>query len=111
VIGGLGLDRMKMPDDVQIEFGIKTKQHASHNGYRQHTNETRPIHARFRLAEELKNRKAVYGTSGRIAAQDDAHHPMFGHQNAPYKSGRSKAWLKIKNPKAPAATRALDGTF
>jgi hypothetical protein len=31
--------------------------------------------------------------------------------NAPYKSGPSKAWLKIKNPKAPAATRATDGTF
>jgi hypothetical protein len=30
--------------------------------------------------------------------------------NAPYKSGPSKAWLKIKNPKAPAA-RATDGTF
>jgi bifunctional non-homologous end joining protein LigD len=31
--------------------------------------------------------------------------------DAPYKSGQSKAWLKIKNPKAPAATRAIDGTF
>jgi ATP-dependent DNA ligase len=31
--------------------------------------------------------------------------------NAPYKSGPSKVWLKIKNPKAPAATRATDGTF
>ena len=31
--------------------------------------------------------------------------------NAPYKSGPSKAWLKIKNPKAPAAIRAIDGTF
>jgi hypothetical protein len=31
--------------------------------------------------------------------------------NAPYKSGPSKAWLKIKNPKAPAATRAADGSF
>jgi ATP-dependent DNA ligase len=30
---------------------------------------------------------------------------------APYKSGPSRAWLKIKNPKAPAATRAIDGTF
>ena len=30
---------------------------------------------------------------------------------APYKSGPSKAWLKIKNPKAPAATRAIDGSF
>jgi hypothetical protein len=29
----------------------------------------------------------------------------------PYKSGPSKAWLKIKNPKAPAAIRAIDGTF
>jgi bifunctional non-homologous end joining protein LigD len=31
--------------------------------------------------------------------------------DALYKSGPSKAWLKIKNPKAPAATRAVDGTF
>ena len=31
--------------------------------------------------------------------------------DAPYKSGPSKAWLKIKNPKAPAATRVVDGTF
>jgi bifunctional non-homologous end joining protein LigD len=28
-----------------------------------------------------------------------------------YRSGPSRAWLKIKNPKAPAATRATDGTF
>jgi hypothetical protein len=27
------------------------------------------------------------------------------------RSGPSKAWLKIKNPKAPAAIRAVDGTF
>jgi bifunctional non-homologous end joining protein LigD len=26
-----------------------------------------------------------------------------------YKSGPSKAWLKIKNPKAPAATWVIDG--
>ena len=26
---------------------------------------------------------------------------------SPYRSGRSKAWLKIKNPKAPAAMRVL----
>jgi ATP-dependent DNA ligase len=31
--------------------------------------------------------------------------------DAPYRSGPSKAWIKIKNPKAPAATRAIDGTF
>jgi len=28
-----------------------------------------------------------------------------------YRSGPSKAWLKIKNPKSAAATRAADGTF
>ena len=28
-----------------------------------------------------------------------------------YKSGPSKAWLKIKNPKAPAATRIIEGGF
>ena len=31
--------------------------------------------------------------------------------DAPYRSGKSKAWIKVKNPKAPAATRAIDGTF
>jgi bifunctional non-homologous end joining protein LigD len=31
--------------------------------------------------------------------------------DSPYKSGPSKTWLKIKNPKASAATRAMDGTF
>jgi hypothetical protein len=47
----------------------------------------------------------------------DAH---FGFVPPPYRHGffsasmisiGSKAWLKIKNPKAPAAARALDGTF
>jgi bifunctional non-homologous end joining protein LigD len=31
--------------------------------------------------------------------------------DAPYRSGPSKTWIKIKNPKAPAATRAMDGTL
>ena len=31
--------------------------------------------------------------------------------NAPYRSGPSKTWIKVKNPKAPAATRVIDGTF
>ncbi|MGA8928195.1 MAG: hypothetical protein WB537_00335, partial [Pseudolabrys sp.] len=26
--------------------------------------------------------------------------------DAPYRSGPSKTWVKVKNPKAPAATRA-----
>jgi bifunctional non-homologous end joining protein LigD len=31
--------------------------------------------------------------------------------DAPYRSGKTKTWIKVKNPKAPAATRAIDGTF
>ena len=31
--------------------------------------------------------------------------------DAPYRSGPSKTWIKIRNPKSPAATRAIDGTF
>jgi bifunctional non-homologous end joining protein LigD len=31
--------------------------------------------------------------------------------DAPYRSGRARSWIKVKNPKAPAATRAADGTF
>ncbi|MGA7664864.1 MAG: DNA ligase [Pseudolabrys sp.] len=31
--------------------------------------------------------------------------------NAPYRLGPSKNWIKVKNPNAPAATRAIDGTF
>ena len=31
--------------------------------------------------------------------------------NSPYRSGPSKSWIKVKNPKAPAATRVIDGTF
>jgi len=31
--------------------------------------------------------------------------------NAPYRSGPSRTWIKVKNPKAPAATRAVDGTW
>jgi hypothetical protein len=30
---------------------------------------------------------------------------------APYRSGPSKTWIKVKDPKVPAATPAMDGTF
>ena len=30
---------------------------------------------------------------------------------APYRSGPTRNWIKVKNPNAPAATRAIDGTF
>jgi bifunctional non-homologous end joining protein LigD len=31
--------------------------------------------------------------------------------DALYRSGPSKTWIKVKNPKAPAATRVLEGGF
>ena len=31
--------------------------------------------------------------------------------DAPYRSDPSRTWIKVKNPKAPAASRATDGTF
>jgi bifunctional non-homologous end joining protein LigD len=31
--------------------------------------------------------------------------------DAPYRSGRARSWIKVKNPKASAATRAQDGMF
>jgi ATP-dependent DNA ligase len=31
--------------------------------------------------------------------------------DAPYRSGPSKGWIKVKNPKAQAATRVADGRF
>ena len=31
--------------------------------------------------------------------------------DAPYRSGPSNTWIKIKNPKSTAATRAVDGSF
>jgi hypothetical protein len=35
---------------------------------------------------------------------------LIGKLDVLYKSGPSKAWLKIKNPTAPAATRAMEVT-
>jgi hypothetical protein len=46
------------------------------------------------------------------AIQNDQFFPVHRHANrycAAYRSGPSKTWIKVKNPKAPAATRAIDG--
>src|SRR5262245_65722870 len=45
---------------------------------------------------------------------NDQFYLVHRHANrdcAPYRSGPSRTWIKVKNPKAPAATRAIDGTF
>ena len=31
--------------------------------------------------------------------------------DAPYRSGPSKSWIKVKNPQSPAATRVIEGGF
>ncbi len=31
--------------------------------------------------------------------------------DAPYRSGPSKTWIKVKNPKAPAAIGVIEGGF
>lgn len=31
--------------------------------------------------------------------------------DSPYRSGPSRTWITVKNPMAPAGTRAVDGTF
>jgi bifunctional non-homologous end joining protein LigD len=32
-------------------------------------------------------------------------------RDLPYLSGRSKAWIKVKNPASPAVLRIQDGTW
>jgi bifunctional non-homologous end joining protein LigD len=32
-------------------------------------------------------------------------------RDLPYRSGRAKSWLKIKNPASPAVLRIEEGTF
>jgi hypothetical protein len=71
------------------------------------------------LRKVLRRTKAVFNTSN-IPKDDGAE--MFEavcklglegivskRPDAPYRSGPSKSWIKVKNPKAPAATRILDG--
>jgi len=38
-------------------------------------------------------------------------HPVAKRKDLPYESGRSKGWLKIKNPDSPAMQRVRDQTF
>jgi bifunctional non-homologous end joining protein LigD len=32
-------------------------------------------------------------------------------RDLPYRSGRSKCWIKVKNPASPAMLRALEGPW
>jgi bifunctional non-homologous end joining protein LigD len=52
---------------------------------------------------------------GHLVFQHACHMGLEGivakRMDAPYRSGRSKAWIKIKNPGSPAMLRVEDGTF
>jgi len=61
----------------------------------------------------MANNEASAATSPRqLSVQSQTQVGIVSKKlTAPYRSGPSKNWIKVKNPKAPAATRAIDGTF
>jgi bifunctional non-homologous end joining protein LigD len=77
------------------------------------------VERKARLRKLLARRKSgiVYNLDG-DGATIYAHACKLGFEGIvskrrdfAYSSGRSKGWLKVKNPKAPAALRIEDGTF
>ncbi len=67
----------------RVDSGIQLNEHTNHNG--------------THVFEEV----CRMGLEGIVAKRIDL----------PYRSGRSKCWIKVRNPNAPAATRIEDGTF
>jgi ATP-dependent DNA ligase len=81
-----------------------------------------PLELRKKLLRNLLNRRKsgiVYNEhiegDGTTIFQHACKLGMEGivskRRDLTYISGRSKSWLKIKNPKSPAALRVEDGTF
>ena len=61
-------------------------------------NTRRPIPLHLKFVTHCRSRFAV------------AYAPSRGtRRDAPYRSGPSKTWIKVKNLKAPAATRVIEG--
>ena len=46
-----------------------------------------------------------------VAVVREHSHAIGKRWDMTYRSGRVKSWLKIKNPKAPAARRVDEGSF
>ena len=76
---------------------------------------------RTRLAKLLRKAKPGIRLSEHLEADGSA---VFAHAcklglegivskrvDAPYRSGRARTWLKVKNPEAPAFLRVLDEAF
>jgi hypothetical protein len=64
-------------------------------------NDGMPAAIRFASLIVVQFRRREFGLEGIVSKKLDE----------PYRSGRTKSWIKVKNPKAPAATRVVDGTF
>ena len=68
-------------------------------------------------ADPLAGRDSIRRTCRRprrAHVRGDVRAWIGGHRKrrtSVYRSGPSKSWIKVKNPKAPAATRILDRTF
>src|SRR5262249_32147022 len=58
-----------------------------------------------------RSRKSAHGAGFNMSTTLKATAEIVSKKlNAPYRSGPSRTWIKVKNHKAPAATRVIDGT-
>jgi hypothetical protein len=62
----------------------------------------------LRFNEELDG---AGGRPGAHACRLGAEGIVSKRRDAPYRSGRTRTWLKVKNPKSPAVMRIEDGTW
>jgi bifunctional non-homologous end joining protein LigD len=68
-----------------------------------------------KMTDGIEFNDHIEGVAGHVVFD---HACKLGHEgivakrkDLPYESGRSKRWLKIKNPDSPAMKRVEDGTF
>jgi bifunctional non-homologous end joining protein LigD len=77
----------------------------------------RPLSERKAMLQELLRGASAGHTDApgadvfRLACQIGLEGIGSKRADLPYRSGRSKAWIKVRNPKAPAAARIEEGTF
>jgi len=59
----------------------------------------------------IGRRFLILSTGIRRLARSRRSRSRHPSRDMPYQHGRSRAWLKVKNPASPAAKRIEDGTF
>jgi hypothetical protein len=67
--------------------------------------------AKSASAPKFKERFKKMALAYERLAEESAKRLQLSENKAQARRGRSRGELKIKNPKAPAATRAIDGIF